>query len=93
MSNALPLHQDAPRRGGTPGPIEPATYPALEQLRAHVAREGVALIDRVYAEAQLLHRRAKDAEAELELYRPAPDPAEQDWPNARGRVIDAEDLL
>lgn len=98
MSNPLPVPAAAPRRGSAPNPIEPQAYPALEQLRQHVSRDGVALIDRVYADAQALHRRVRDLEAELELYRPAPDPADEQWPNKHGRVVDAageavEDLL
>lgn len=56
------------QRGSAPNTIEPSRYPALEELRRHCSRGGLMLIDRVYAEAQALHKRAADAEAELELF-------------------------
>lgn len=63
MSNPLPLpEQSAPKRGSSPRSIDPERYPALEQLRQHCSRGGQMLIDRVYAEAQALHKRATEAE-------------------------------
>lgn len=68
MSNPLPLPATPGRKGSPPNSIEPRLYPALEQLRDHCTRDGIALIDRVYAEALALHKRAKAAEDELALY-------------------------
>lgn len=69
MSNPLPLpEQPAPKRGSSPSSIDHERCPALEQLRRHCSRGGQMLIDRVYAEAQALHKRATDAEEQLELF-------------------------
>ena len=37
-------------------PIAPSIFPALEQLRKHANRDGVMLIDRVYAEALIIYK-------------------------------------
>lgn len=68
MSNPLPVHLAPAQRGSAPNPIEPELYKGLADLRQHCSRDGVALIDRVYRDALALHKRALDAEAELELY-------------------------
>lgn len=60
--------QPSTRRTSPPDTIDRERYPALEDLRRHCSRGGLMLIDRVYAEAQALHKRAKDAEAELALF-------------------------
>lgn len=69
MSNPRPLEAPptSPLSGPPPSSIDKVQYPALEQMRTSCHRGGVALIDRVYAEAQALHHRAVQAEAELGL--------------------------
>lgn len=65
--------QPAQRPGGTPSHIDPQEYPALAQLQQHCRRGGQTLIDRVYADAQRLWKRCKEAE-DIAGITPAPEP-------------------
>ena len=68
MSNTLPLPEQPKLFGGLrPARIDPTRYPALDQLQAHSQRDGPALIDRVYTEAQSLYKELQATRAELEL--------------------------
>lgn len=62
-----------PMSGPAPRSIDKVRYPALEELRKSCHLGGQSMLDRIYCEAQALHKRATDAELELELYvEPAP---------------------
>jgi hypothetical protein len=71
-------------------PIDKEQYPALEQLRPFCRCDGPGLLDRVYADAQALHKRATEAEQELELYTagiPAKTFAPKPWMDNAGRDL------
>lgn len=50
-----------------PNPIDPAKYPALEELRRFAERGGKGMLDRVYADAQNMHTKLRMYE---DLYGP-----------------------
>ena len=57
-----------PMSGPAPRSIDKVRYPALEDLRKSCHLGGQSMLDRIYREAQALHKRATEAEAELELF-------------------------
>ena len=67
-----------PMSGSAPRSIDKARYPALEELRKSCHLGGQSMLDRIYCEAQALHKRATEAEEELKLFI---DPSEAETPD------------
>ena len=72
MSESQPDTPPRPLSGPMPRGIDKERYPALEEMRKNCHVGGRSLLDRIYTEAMALHRRAVEAEAELELLGVAP---------------------
>jgi hypothetical protein len=68
------MSETTQRPGSVPASINPKEYRALEDLRSHCRREGVTLIDRVYADAAKMYLRLKEVEDLAGLSQPAPKP-------------------
>jgi hypothetical protein len=66
------MSETTQRPGSVPASINPKEYRALEDLRSHCRREGVTLIDRVYADAAKMYQLLKTYEDLYELNQPAP---------------------
>ena len=64
--------------GPAPRSIDKVRYPALEELRKSCHLGGTSMLDRIYREAQTLHKRATEAEEELKLFI---DPSEAEQPD------------